>query len=658
MYNEQPEMDKFPPNIKSMLGLSQTQKGQITRVWDLSLLYLQGKQNVRYDKNIQQFLALRSQPGRNKLVINLILNIFKAVVSRLTVNYPNVSILPASGSEEDILKARASEEALKYFFHKENVKETFEKAFLWLVSTGNVALHQVYNAEKKCVEVKVVSPYDLFFESGADSIEQSSFVSIRETVRKDDLCKAYPQHEEAIRAVATTSKDSDPSTISTTSVGTYSTQDPYSYPRVEIQETYWKDGKYAVTVGNTYLFKGRNPTGEILPVQHIRYTEIPMNLWGMGLIEPIIDLQNQYNKIRNQITQNIELMSNPKWLVPKTAGVNASSIRGTPGEIIYYNAGGGAPVQVTGTGLPGYVLDALSRSQGEMMDVSGIHSTTLGKRAVGITSGKAIEALAKQDVSQLTLTQENIEKAVRKMFTVTLLLMKQYYSEEKFIRMFDDKGRFIFNKISNTDIVDVPEIFIEAGSLFRDESQDRDAKVLELLQLGLIDKEAALKELTFKTGNKYIMDTMRDRNHALDILNGVKEGAQVEIFASDNLQAFSEIFGDFMKTNDYYELDEDTRDYIRDVYVSITTYQPPQGGSPAEIRAAMKVFPKAPPIQQPMVNAAEMVTMGDRGLEQYMNENISAAQTAKQYKEVLPGANRLKKGPQEQDIDVINRRSP
>ncbi len=185
MYNEQPEMDKFPPNIKSMLGLSQTQKGQITRVWDLSLLYLQGKQNVRYDKNIQQFLALRSQPGRNKLVINLILNIFKAVVSRLTVNYPNVSILPASGSEEDILKARASEEALKYFFHKENVKETFEKAFLWLVSTGNVALHQVYNAEKKCVEIKVVSPYDLFFESGADSIEQSSFVSIRETVRKD-----------------------------------------------------------------------------------------------------------------------------------------------------------------------------------------------------------------------------------------------------------------------------------------------------------------------------------------------------------------------------------------------------------------------------------------------------------------------------------------
>lgn len=658
MYNEEDQYGKFPRNLKSMIDLSKTQKGQITRVWDLCLLYLQGKQNVRYDKNIQQFLALRTQPGRNRLVINLILNIWKAVVSRLSVNYPNVSVLPASGSEEDILKAKATEEALKYFFHKENMKETMEKAFLWLVSCGNVAFHEVYNPDRKCVEVKVVSPYDLFFESGADSFEQSSFVSIRQTVRTDDLIKAYPQHEAAIKAVSTQSKDDDPSTISTSGVGTYSTQDPYSYDRVQIFETYWKDGKYAVSVGNTYLFKGRNPTGDIIPVQHLKYSDIPMNLWGMGLIEPIIDLQNQYNKIRNQITQNIELMSNPKWLVPKTAGVNSSSIRGTPGEIIYYNAGGGVPQQVSMAGLPGYVLDALSRSQGEMMDVSGIHSTTLGKRAVGITSGKAIEALAKQDVSQLTLTQDSIEKSARKLFTVVILLMKKFYSEEKFIRMFDERGKFISRRISQTDIVDTPEIFIEAGSLFRDESQDRDAKVLEMLQLGLIDKGTAIKELTFKTGNNYVMDNMRDRNHALEILEGVKQGAQVEVFATDNLPVFAEVFGDFMKTTDYYELDDDTRDYIRDVYVSITTYKPSEGGAPAEARAEHKVFPRTPPIQQPMQNAAEMVTMGDRGLEQYMNENISAAQTAGQYRAVSQGARQLTKGPQPQDVDVINRRSP
>ena len=656
--NEQDKYGKFPTNVKSMIDLSKQQKLQITRVWDLALLYLQGKQNVRYDKNIQQFLALRTQPGRNRLVINLILNIFKAVVSRLSTNYPNVSVLPASGSEEDILKAKATEQALKYFFHKENMKETFEDAFLWLVACGNVGLHQVYNPDRKCVEVKVVSPYDLFFESGADSFAESSFVAIRQTVRQDDLIKAYPGFEQEIKANSSLAKDDDPSTISTTSVGTYSTQDPYSYARCEIYEVYWKDGKYAVCLGNTYLFKGKNPTGEVLPFQHLRYTEIPMNLWGMGLIEPIIDLQNQYNKIRNQITQNIELMANPKWLVPKTAGVNASSIRGTPGEIIYYNAGGGAPTQVTGTSMPGYVLDALTRSQGEMMDVSGIHSTTLGKRAVGITSGKAIEALAKQDVSQLVLTQENIEKAARKMFTVVIMLMKQYYSEEKFIRMFDEKGRFISKRIKNTDIVDTPEIFIEAGSLFRDESQDRDAKILELLELGLIDKSTAIKELNFKTGNDYIMDDMRDRNHALEILEGVKQGAQVEIFATDNLPVFQEVFGDFMKSSEYYSLDDDTRDYIRDVYVSMSTYQPPQTGNPAEMTAAMKVFPRTPPIQEPMQNAAQMVTMGDRGLQQYMNENISAAQTAGEYETVARGARQLTKGAQPSDVDVVNRRSP
>ncbi len=115
--------------------------------------------------------------------------------------------------------------------------------------------------------------------------------------------------------------------------------------------------------------------------------------------------------------------------------------------------------------------------------------------------------------------------------------------------MFDDAGGMVFRKISNTDIVNTPEVFLEAGSLFRDEAQDRDAKVLNLLQLGLIPKEMAMKELSFKTGQAFVFEEIRAINHAQEMLDAVKAGAHIEVFANDDLKVFQNVFSDFMTTD-------------------------------------------------------------------------------------------------------------
>lgn len=655
---EQDVYGEFPEGIKSILGQSQMNKAVVTRTWDLSLLYLQGKQNIRYDKSLQQFLALRSNPGRNKLIINMILNIYRAVVSRLSMNYPSVSVLPASNSEQDIHKAQASEQALKYIFHADKQKDKLEKAIEWLVSCGNVGLQEYYDPADKKVHMKVVSPYDLFFEAGAVSFEDSSFVAVRSLVRTDDLIKAYPDKADEIKSQSSTQKPADPASLNTGAVGVYDTNDPYTYGRSEIYDVYWKDGKYAVVVGNVYLYKGEFASYPCFPVQHVTYAKVPDKLWGMGMIENIIDLQNQYNKTRNLMLENIELMANPKWMIPKTAGVNAQSIRGTPGEIIFYNAAGGAPTQVTGAPIPSYVMDHLTRVQAEMMDVSGIHSTTLGRRVVGITSGKAIDALAQQDVSQLTQTQESLERAVRDMFEAELMFVKKYYTEPQFVRMFDDKGSFIYNSIQATDIVEEPEIWIEAGSLFRDETADRDAKIMELMQAGLIDKNVAIRELSFKTGGGYLMDQISSRNHALEMLEGIKQGAQVEIFGTDDLATFTDVFGKYMRNKEFYMLPADIQDYIRDVYVAVGSYQPPPPtATAAEQKLGMRVFPKAPQIDNPQALTADLMTASAPAQQQQANQLVEAAQFAGQASQVAQKASTLANmGKQPTDEAVVNRR--
>ena len=650
-YSNGVEQDGFPTAIKSMLEGAKNAKLSQTRAWDLSLMYLNGQQNVRYDKSLQQYVTLRFQPGRQQLIVNLILNMYRAVVSRLATNYPGISVMPASPSNEDIIKAKSSEEALKYFYHSQEVKRELTKAIEWLVSCGNVGLKEFYDSEDDCIKLTTISPYDLFFEAGCSHPDESYFIACRKIVRKADLEKAYPQHAEDIKNAESLSSDqSEDNTFPHTQ--SYEGES-YYYPRVEIFDVYFRDGKYGVVMGDKWLFKGNSPIKRI-PVQFIRYTNLPDKLWGTGMIANILDLQNLYNKVRNQIVQNVELMSNPKWLIPKTSGVNGSAIRGTPGEKIYYNAAGGAPQQLEMKGMPSYVLDHVAKLQSEMLDVAGVHSTTLGKRAVGVTSGKAIEALANQDVSQLVMTQENIEEAVKHMSECVLMMMKVYYTEERFMRMMDSTGKMIWRTLSQTNIVDKPEVFIEAGSLFRDESQDRDAKVLNLLELGLIDKNMAMRELSFKTGNAMVLEEIQSRNHVQDMLDAVRAGAQIEIFATDDIEKFKQIFGDFMKTPDYYELIQPIQDYMRDILVALATWRPPAEDNAEENRVKYRVFPEHVKPSEEEEVLGQLVTQSPQAAEQQLE---GAAEDAMMANAMLTQRGQIRQQPQGNDLAVINRRA-
>jgi len=555
------------------------------KVWDLALLFLDGKQWLNYnDVNVRTNRATPYATNRdNKVTVNLLINIYRNILSKLSVTYPSISILPASPSTEDVLKAQSSELAIKYYWNKDQLKLKFTKAFEWLISCGTVGMHTYYDPRKDTVSTEVVSPFDLMFESDVDSIENSDYIGVRRHVLKHELERSFPKFKKEIKlAVDSLDNSSRPGEASLSDIPSN---------RLEIFEIYWRDGKHAILMGETYLYKGHYDLEDI-PIQVMKYTDVPGKLWGIGLIAPLLDMQWLYNKSRSQVLQNIELMSNPKWLVPKTSGILQQQITNRPGEKIYYNAAGGAPTQIGAAPLPSHVFDNITRLQSEMMDVSGVHSTSLGKRAVGISSGKAIETLAAQDMSQLQITQLMVEEATKNLARDVLVLMRTFYKEAKMIRMLDDAGKVVFKQLQQTDLIEDPEIFIEAGSLFRSESMDRDAKILEMLQLGLVTPDMALKELSFKTGNSFIVEKMEAMSHAMDLLKAAQQGYDIEIFKTDDIQAFKGVFGGFIKSPDYYRLPTDRQEYIRDVYIAIE-----QAGMTPENLAEANIMDKVYPRQ-------------------------------------------------------------
>ena len=604
--------------IKSQLDSFTTQRQRYTRVWDMCGLFLQGQQHIRWDKNLRNFIGTPLGRRQNRVTFNLIINIYRNLLARLTIAYPAISVMPSSPSTEDIMKSEASETFLRYYWHTEDMKGTLTTLLEWLLVAGNAALHTFYDPEDDKIHTTVVSPYDLFMEPGATKVSESRFCAIRHVVHKDDLLKAYPDKAEIIKK----SGEKPQRVFRTFFQSNSGTEGNELKDRLEVFEVYMKTGEMGMLLGTNWLYKSKWPVGKS-PISVIQYTKIPGRIWGMGMIEPLLELQTMYNRGRAQVIQNAELMGNPKWLIPKSSGVAKDALSDSrPGEKVVYNAASGpAPPQVAAAPLPNYVLDNIRQLSSEMHDVAGVHSTSLGKRAIGIESGAAIESLTSRDSQQLLVTQHNIEEAVKDTALCILEMARKFYTEQRMVRMMDDTGRVIHKTLRNTDLCDDPEIYLEAGSLFRDEKKDRDQRVLEMVKLGLLDKNEALKALDYRTGNSRVTKQLAGCSHAHDMLNAIIAGNAIEIMPTDNLKAFEEVFEGFMQTQPYYKLAPEIQDYIRDVLIAVSTF----GREDAEFfeqELQKTVFPRVP--KKPQQAVSNMASVSSPQTASQMGEQFDS----------------------------------
>jgi hypothetical protein len=547
------------PDISSQMDESLSLKQPLHQVWDTCLSYTRGQQSplgsgVGGESSNYNTGARR----RRTFVVNQVLPLYKNIAARLTVAYPSIAVMPASDTPDDVAKARASTMLLQYIWKQAKVKNVLNQANQILVACGSVGLHERYDSATQSIVLESVLPHDLLFEPYLSNELDSEWVAIRRYSTRAELTRTFPEQAEAIKEFA-----SPPAMDSNKRVG------PRMLPqnRVEYREVYWRDGRHAFMMGGTFLYKGRFPAARI-PIQLIKYTPIPGYLWGSGLVEPLIDLQTMYNDFRTQIILNAKMMTNPKILVPdgclKEPGKAFSSAEG---EKVYYNPEKGAPSPWQSAALPQYLTMQPALLQSEMQDVASIHAVSLGKRAVGLTSGKAINALAENDMSQLSMTQESIEEAVQEAATCMLLLAKAYYTEAKYTRMLDRSGRLVFSSVESTTVEDDPEVFLEAGSLFRSEAGDREAKALDLLGAGLITPEEAKRAITFRTEPYDVIQDLEEQQHAQELLDAVVQlGADIELFPTDNFKAIEQVFRRFLRSHDFYRLPPEVQNKVSSVY--------------------------------------------------------------------------------------------
>lgn len=607
---------------------------------------LRGDQWLYWDGRRKDYANIRREPSEVRVTVNQMMNIERSIISRLTLNPPTPVVIPASDTIDDITRATASEMALRYFWLSDRQTRKWQKAIRWLSQTGNVGLHTYYEpghtvakaadsmpgdeelegprpekvvgTDKVLGKVKcdVVSPLNMFFEPGVHDPDDARWVAIRSYATKAELKDTYPDKSEKIEGIPTSSDESR---------YPYETYVPKG--RVEVFEVYWRDGRHAIISGDVYLqTEFSEDVRDTFPVRLVRYHVIEGDLWGQGPMVQIADLQQLYNRTRTQIHANVRLMGNPPWLIPRTADVRRGTIMNKPGGIVRYTPGGGAPTPASPQQLPSHVLREPALLREEMSDVAGAHGITLGRRESGVKSGVHARTLTQQDSAQLLSTQHEIVSAVEDTMLTVLLLMKRHYTEQRVIKMLDNAGAPAWRTLSNTDIVDNPEVFVDGNTLFRVDAANRESRALEMVQLGLMTPEEARDSINFRTFNKHLTDEFVAISHARDMLQAVIMGAQIDILPTDDLDAFTKVFTEYVQSPPYYDLPPVTQDYIAQIIKDIKFFGAPPGAweqatetktvSPHQkAQAPSQTAPQMRPVAEPAppVNTMEEVPFPGEG---------------------------------------------
>ncbi len=265
---------------------------------------------------------------------------------------------------------------------------------------------------------------------------------------------------------------------------------------------------------------------------------------GVGEVEEIEPLQDRSDALNMRIYKNICLLANRQRFVSAQSGLNHNMIDNTEGRS--YTVNGDATKAVYYDNPPMLSSDVHNYNNiTEMLiqTVSGVFDVSQGRRPVGITAGRAIEALKDSADVRISDKAETFTEALVKVGELAMQIILQFYDGERIIKAtdadedeyvriiddypdalqpgFDDEGnelevdealraeRLAWKEENGIDLV-LSEIEFEwdieasAESALPHSRAERAQTAIEAFRLGLIDREATLEAMEFPNRHKIL----------------------------------------------------------------------------------------------------------------------------------------------------------
>jgi len=508
-----------------MFKIARQARLNFERQWYVNMAFYSGKQWVQWQNSVLNATALATEasftrlyepaapPWRVRMVSNKIRPIIRGELAKVTKEKPRGFVIPRTTDDADLAAAKAGDSLIEYLFTERALKKISRRSMWWTLMCGTSFIKDWYDPNvvdssgvNGSIMVEPVSPFHLMVpDVQQEEIEDQPFVIHTMAKDPDWVKKAFKGKD--VQADATSVGGALEQKF-LTALGI--TEQPEAKRYVNVREFWIKpNGKFPQ--GAKILATQNDILGirEEWEFQHSEYPfskldHIPTGrFYAESTITDLIPLQRERNRTRSQLIENKNRMSKPQLIAPK-GSINPKSITSEPGLVIFYTPGFTAPQPLQLQPIPSYVTEELERIDVDMMDIASQHEITKGGVPPGVSAATAISFLAEQDDSKLAPTISSLEEAMEKIGRHMLNHVAQFWTSERQIQVIGENGQFEAYMFSRSNIKGNTDFKVEAGSATPTSRAAKQAFILELVKLGLIPPEKALKYLEMtETGRLY-----------------------------------------------------------------------------------------------------------------------------------------------------------
>lgn len=554
--------------VNEQYSLCRNQRKSIERQWYINLAFFFGRQNITMvttaaSLNGYKLYTPPSPPWRVRLVVNKIRPVVRRNLAKLTRQKPRFTVVPATTEDEDLVSARVGEAIFDSAYRDLGIKDCTRRVAWWGLICGTSFYKSYWDPAKKSktgdqgdFDVQAVTPFHLFVpDLKEEDIENQPYVIHASLKSPEWVEQVFKTKAPTIKATDDILEDSFLNLI-----GAKQT----SRDQVLVLEVWLKPGTTKLfPKGGMIIVAGDRvvQTVDGYPYEHGEYpfskfTEISSGrFYGDSVIVDLLPIQKEYNRTRSQIIENKNRMAKLQLIAPR-GSINASQITSEPGQIILYTPGFNPPAPLPLQPIPAYVLEEVSQLQQDIDDLSGQHEISRGQNPAQVTAATALSYLQEQDDTMLAEAIDSLESCIEKVGRCLLSYVTQFWNTERLVRVVGRDGSFDAQVYKGADLRGNHDLKVEAGSALPTSKAAKQAFLMDLMKMGLINPQQGLELLDLggieKAYESFLVDTRQAQRENLKL----SEGMEVPVNDWDNHPAHIEYHNRFRKQQQFEILDD------------------------------------------------------------------------------------------------------
>lgn len=397
-----------------------SQKYFLEEQWNYQInrTFMNGNQWIWRDKVQNTLRSVPRDPSRTRVTVNRIWPTSRHLIAKL-LSRPLVFEVPPEESDDATVRGAKKAEAVLMSLYKDHNWELMREETAWntwLGGTGVLAIdwdpgagptigHTEFGRSFGKGEI-VETPLTLLevaWEPGTKNAETGLWwarvqaLPPAEVQATYDLPKLPPADVTAARGFLGRSlvpDDRITTPAALTMVITYYERPSSKRPK----------GAVCTVVGNKIVDGPHDwpfPFKDRLNMVVFRETKVSGRSTGDTVVTAAIPVQTAYNAAWSNLVEHLKLAGNARLMIPDASVDAIDELSDLPGEIVMYNAAGGAPEFLAPPQLPSWVIQQPEMLGAQLDDILGLHDVSRGMAPTNIESGIGLSVLVEQDATPL-----------------------------------------------------------------------------------------------------------------------------------------------------------------------------------------------------------------------------------------------------------------